>query len=157
MDSLEKGMLATHSSVLARRIPWTRKTWQATVHRVPKSRSLSLFSVLIDVVTEGHGGGLQMECHWSFAVWYVSWSEDRAWQCWMCAKARTAGCVLEIQRTAGAYWVRAEWAQVKRSRSWRPEQDIYLSFFRFYLDIIMQCCRSLCTTSWFDSPTTWND
>ena len=31
-DPLEKGM-ATHSSILARRIPTDRRTWQATAHR----------------------------------------------------------------------------------------------------------------------------
>ena len=47
-DPLEKGM-ATHSSILASRIPWTeesgrlpsigsdRRVWQATIHRVTKS------------------------------------------------------------------------------------------------------------------------
>ena len=34
-DSLEKGM-ATHSSILAWRIPMDRGTWQATVHEVAK-------------------------------------------------------------------------------------------------------------------------
>ena len=29
-DPLEKGM-ATHSSILAQRVPWTEGTWQATV------------------------------------------------------------------------------------------------------------------------------
>ena len=32
-DPLEEGM-ATHSSILAWRIPWIEGTWQATVHRV---------------------------------------------------------------------------------------------------------------------------
>ena len=36
-DPLEKGM-ATHSSILAWRIPWTRGAWQATVHGVTKSQ-----------------------------------------------------------------------------------------------------------------------
>ena len=35
-DPLEKGM-ATHSSVLAWRIPMDSGAWQATVHRVTKS------------------------------------------------------------------------------------------------------------------------
>ena len=35
-DPLEEGM-ATHSSILAWRIPMNRKTWQATVHGVAKS------------------------------------------------------------------------------------------------------------------------
>ena len=34
--SLEEGM-ATHSSVLARRIPWSEKAWWATVHVVTES------------------------------------------------------------------------------------------------------------------------
>ena len=37
-DSLEKGM-ATHSSILAWRIPMHRGAWQATVHGVAKSRT----------------------------------------------------------------------------------------------------------------------
>ena len=37
-DPLEKGM-ATHSSILAWRIPMDRGAWQATVHRVTKSRT----------------------------------------------------------------------------------------------------------------------
>ena len=37
-DPLEKGM-ATHSSVLAWRIPMERGAWQATVHGVAKSRT----------------------------------------------------------------------------------------------------------------------
>ena len=36
-DPMEKGM-ATHSSILAWRIPWTG-AWQATVHGVAKSRT----------------------------------------------------------------------------------------------------------------------
>jgi len=37
-DPLEKGM-ATHSSILAWRIPWTEGAWQATVHGVAKSQT----------------------------------------------------------------------------------------------------------------------
>ena len=37
-DSLEEG-LATHSSILAWRIPMDRGAWQATVHRVTKSQA----------------------------------------------------------------------------------------------------------------------
>ena len=37
-DSLEEDM-ATHSSILAWRIPWTREAWQATVHGVTKTRT----------------------------------------------------------------------------------------------------------------------
>ena len=38
-DPLEEGM-ATQSSILAWRIPMERGAWQATIHRVPKSRTL---------------------------------------------------------------------------------------------------------------------
>ena len=37
-DPLERGM-ATHSSILARKIPMDRGAWQATIHRVTKSRT----------------------------------------------------------------------------------------------------------------------
>ena len=37
-DPLEEGM-ATHSSILAWRIPMDRGAWQATVHRVAKSQT----------------------------------------------------------------------------------------------------------------------
>ena len=37
-DPLEEGM-ATHSSILAWRIPWTEKPWWATAHGVAKSRT----------------------------------------------------------------------------------------------------------------------
>ena len=37
-DSVVKGM-ATHSSILAWRIPMDRGAWRATVHRVAKSRT----------------------------------------------------------------------------------------------------------------------
>ena len=42
-DPLEKGM-ATHSIILAWRIPWTRGTWWATVHGVTKSWNLVGYS-----------------------------------------------------------------------------------------------------------------
>ena len=35
-DPLEENV-ATHSSILAQRMPWTRGTWRATVHGIPKS------------------------------------------------------------------------------------------------------------------------
>ena len=39
--------MATHSSILAWKIPWTEKAWLATVHRVAKSRTqLSEFTSL---------------------------------------------------------------------------------------------------------------
>ena len=37
-DSLEKGV-ATHSSIFAWRIPWTRGAWEAIVHGISKSRT----------------------------------------------------------------------------------------------------------------------
>ena len=37
-DPLEEGM-ATHSSILAWRIPMDRGAWQATIHGVPQSRT----------------------------------------------------------------------------------------------------------------------
>ena len=37
-DPLEKEM-ATHSSILAREIPWTEKPWQATVHGAAKTQT----------------------------------------------------------------------------------------------------------------------
>ena len=37
-DALEAGM-ATHSSILAWRIPWTRAAWRATVHEVTMSQT----------------------------------------------------------------------------------------------------------------------
>ena len=37
-DPLEEEM-ATHSSILAWRIPWTERIWGATVHRVAKSQT----------------------------------------------------------------------------------------------------------------------
>ena len=37
-DPLEEGM-ATHTSILARRIPVDRKAWQATVYGVAKSQT----------------------------------------------------------------------------------------------------------------------
>ena len=44
-DPLEQGM-ATHSSILAWRIPWTRGAWRAAVHGVAKSRTwLKWFSM----------------------------------------------------------------------------------------------------------------
>ena len=56
--SLEKEM-ATHSSILAWRIPWTEEPWQATVHGVAKSQTW-----------------LSMYTPWTFRIlglkWYVS-------------------------------------------------------------------------------------
>ena len=37
-DPLEEEM-ATHSSLLTWRIPWTKKPWQATAYRVAKSQT----------------------------------------------------------------------------------------------------------------------
>ena len=41
-DPLEKEM-AIHSSILAWRIPWTEKTWRATVHRITTQTRLKRF------------------------------------------------------------------------------------------------------------------
>ena len=46
-DPLEEGM-ATHSSILAWRIPWTEGAWWATVHGVTKSQTqLKPFSMRV--------------------------------------------------------------------------------------------------------------
>ena len=45
-DPLEEGM-ATHSSILAWRIPMDREAWQATVHGVTKSQT-RLSTALVD-------------------------------------------------------------------------------------------------------------
>ena len=45
-DPLEEGM-ATHSSILAGRIPMDRGAWQATVHGVAKSQTSDLEEGLI--------------------------------------------------------------------------------------------------------------
>ena len=41
-DPLEKEM-ATHSSILAWEIPWTRGAWQAPAHRVAASDTTDIF------------------------------------------------------------------------------------------------------------------
>ena len=38
-EDLIKEEMATHSSILAWRIPWTEGAWRATVHRVAQSRT----------------------------------------------------------------------------------------------------------------------
>ena len=48
-DSLEKEM-ATHSIILAWKLPWTG-AWQATVHGVTESDTLSLFPLLSGIST----------------------------------------------------------------------------------------------------------
>ena len=40
-DPLEEGM-ATHSSILAWKIPWTEEAWQVTVHGAAKSHTTSM-------------------------------------------------------------------------------------------------------------------
>ena len=44
-DTLEEGM-ATHSSILAWRIPTDRGTWQATAHRVTESDTTERLSTM---------------------------------------------------------------------------------------------------------------
>ena len=54
-DPLEEGM-ATHSSILARRIPMDRGAWRATVHEVAKSQTLQVtkHSTAQDVLEDGY-------------------------------------------------------------------------------------------------------
>ena len=60
-DPLEEGM-ATHSSILAWRIPMDRGAWQATVHGVAKSRTR--LEQLSDMRAHGYevltGGGVEV-------------------------------------------------------------------------------------------------
>ena len=49
-DPLEEEM-ATHSSILAWEIPWTRGAWQATVHGVPKESDTSEQLMLSSIIT----------------------------------------------------------------------------------------------------------
>ena len=42
---------ATHSSILAWEIPWTRGAWQATVHGVPKESDTSEQLMLSSIIT----------------------------------------------------------------------------------------------------------
>ena len=59
-DLLEEEM-ATHSSILAWRIPWTRGVWQASVHKVTKSQTqlkqLSTHMHEMVFKRSGHSGG----------------------------------------------------------------------------------------------------
>ena len=55
-DSLEKGM-ATHSSILAWRIPWTEESGWATIHGVAKSQI-----ELSDLNTHTDNGGRSSLC-----------------------------------------------------------------------------------------------
>ena len=56
-DPLEEGT-ATHSSVLAWRIPMDRGAWEATVHGVAKSWTrLSDFTFFLSIVPFGEGNG----------------------------------------------------------------------------------------------------
>ena len=63
-DPLEKGM-ATHSSILVWRIPWTEEPGRATVHGVTKSQtglSKKGLSISIDLVT------LDISCKWNHKI-----------------------------------------------------------------------------------------
>ena len=51
-DPLEEGM-ATHSSILAWRIPMDRGAWRATVHEVAKSQT-RLIIIITDEKCSGH-------------------------------------------------------------------------------------------------------
>ena len=55
-DPLEKG-LATHSSILAWRIPMDRGAWWATVQRVAKSQTLARDGVSREVPSSALKGG----------------------------------------------------------------------------------------------------
>ena len=52
-DLLEKEM-ATHSSILAWEILWTREDWQATVHGITKSRT-TIIKKKKNEAFNGHG------------------------------------------------------------------------------------------------------
>ena len=62
-DALEKGM-ATHSSILASRIPMDRGVWWATVHGVTKSQTPLLRSYLFRLLRVKFMKHLV--CAWSF-------------------------------------------------------------------------------------------
>ena len=54
LQTLEKGM-ATHSCILARKIPWTEEPWWATVHGVAMSQTpLSMHAASPDMVPGSH-------------------------------------------------------------------------------------------------------
>ena len=64
-DCLEEGM-ATHSSILTWRIPTDRKTWQAAVHGVAKSRTR-----LSDLTFHFNALEREMATHSSVLAWRI--------------------------------------------------------------------------------------
>ena len=66
-DPLEKGM-ASHSDILAWRIPMDRGAWQATVHKVAKNRTrlkqLSMHATGRKVLTMAQMKRLEKEWEW---------------------------------------------------------------------------------------------
>ena len=63
-DPLEEGM-ATHSSILAWRIPMDREAWRAAVHGVTKSQvRLNTEACVNSKSFFPHGGQLQMGSSW---------------------------------------------------------------------------------------------
>ena len=60
--------MATHSNIVAWRIPWTHRDWQATVHEVTKSRTrLSVFTFTFHF----HALEKEMETHSSVLAWRI--------------------------------------------------------------------------------------
>ena len=57
--------MATHSSILAWKIPWTEEPWQAAVHGVAESwarLSDFTFHFLLSCIGKGNGNPLQCSC-----------------------------------------------------------------------------------------------
>ena len=81
---LEKGM-ATHSSILAWRIPMDRWAWQATVHGVARSWTWRLFTFFTFLSILRGQGSLSLICH--YFEWFAgprgpqadSWAEAWTW------------------------------------------------------------------------------
>ena len=68
--------MATHSSILAWKIPWTEEPGKATVHGVAKSRTrLSDFTHSLSDQKGGPALGLAGFCRsWSSRVWHLCFS-----------------------------------------------------------------------------------
>ena len=84
MNITEKAM-ATYSSTLAWKIPWTEEAWQAAVHGVAKSRTQLNFHFSLSCIGERNGNPLQCSClenprdggAWWAAVYGVTQSRTR--------------------------------------------------------------------------------
>ena len=96
-DPLEEGM-ATHSSILAWRIPWTEGAWWTTVHGVTKSRTqLKPFS---------------MRVH--------QWSETRPWLFGFAEKfSQRLKAVIRVKCLLGGERVQCEW--IDTETGWERE------------------------------------